>query len=217
MTYIIDISRILVRERACNRGQWQLLDLQARSFRMSFPGFWGNAPPGNFELYNGRNGKLDPNEIYKWTKRGRVKSYVAASSAWGMVTKFISWRAGHEGSPDTEWVTTKSSKTFRRLRHFQFVNWTLDRNFLDIRVWSLSVWCTSCLASLKEGWSNPMDFRRVKDFLELIGIVISWRVGHKGFPDTTFIACPVTLVLELRPVNTHANHTSLNRQEKKNV
>ena len=28
------------------------------------------------------------------------------------------------------------------------------------------------------------NFRRVKDFFELTRIAISWRAGHKGFPDT---------------------------------
>ena len=43
----------------------------------------------------------------------------------------ILWGAGHKGFPDTKWATNKKfcSKTFRRLRHFQFVNWTLDKNF----------------------------------------------------------------------------------------
>ena len=36
----------------------------------------------------------------------------------------ILWRAGHKGFPDTKWATNKKfcSKTFRRLRHVQFVN-----------------------------------------------------------------------------------------------
>ena len=37
----------------------------------------------------------------------------------------ILWRAGHKGFPDKKWATNKKfcSKTFRRLRQFQFVNW----------------------------------------------------------------------------------------------
>ena len=42
-----------------------------------------------------------------------------------------------------------------------------------------------------ESWRNTrgcsaseVKFRRVKDFLELTRILILWRAGHKGFPDT---------------------------------
>ena len=65
----------------------------------------------------------------------------------------ILWRAGHKGFPDTKWATNKKfcSKTFRRLRHFQFVNaidelkmpWTAKRLRTKLLVCrSLRVWET---------------------------------------------------------------------------
>ena len=64
----------------------------------------------------------------------------------------ILWRAGHKGFPDTKWATNKKfcSKTFRRLRHFQFVNCWRIENAVDGETSSNKTSClslTSCLGN----------------------------------------------------------------------
>ena len=50
--------------------------------------------------------------------------------------------------------------------------------------WQKENKCTNMYKAKNSSVVNSCDFRRVKDFLELTRILILWRAGHKGFPDT---------------------------------